>query len=165
MFKKTLFTILFLSALSVFAQEKTDSIKVVLDSLVQAQVRCIFEGKAKEFLQFYSKDYTDLGGGKNADGSVDFEVWEAKLERFIASDHFKKVEGKPIEYSVDFENKEIFSYSEAVEEFGGMEKFGFSLSEGDYFFRYPPTKDSPVFDGWVGVFRLEEGVWKVVAGD
>ncbi|MFK7908630.1 MAG: hypothetical protein AB8B69_26100 [Chitinophagales bacterium] len=165
MLKNTLFLLLIISSLSISAQEKTDSIKVVLDSLAQTQVRCLFEGKAKEFLEFYSKDYIDLGGGEQGDGSVDFEAWEAKLERFIASEHFKKVEGKPIEYSLDIENKDIFSYSEAVELFGEMEKFGFSLAEGDYFFRYPPAKDSPVFDGWIGIFRLKEGVWKVVAGD
>lgn len=163
--KQSVAYILFFISFSVFSQETDHKIKLTLDSLSKNQIQYLCNGEVDKYLNIYSKKYTDLGGGPNGDGTVDFSSWKNKLEQFVLSKKFDKIKGKSIEEVLDVENEKVLNYQEILQERGSIEKFTFKLREGDYLVSIPPKKESPFIDGWFGVFRFEYGQWKIIAGD
>ncbi len=148
-----------------FSQENNNTTKLLLDSLSKNQIQYLYDGEIMKYLEIYSQNYTDLGGGPNGDGTVDFVGWKEKLKEFVSSKEFKKVKGKPIDEIFDVENQEILNYSEIIQEKGEINRFSFVLKEGDYFVLLRPKDGSPLNDAWFGIFRFENGDWKIIAGD
>ena len=163
--KNILFSILLFATFSGFSQEKVDSTKLLLDNIAQKQIQYLLDGQVSNYLGIYSKQYTDLGGGPNGDGTIDFEDWQEKLENFVSSEEFSAIKDKAIEELFDIAKMKVFNYLEMLEERGPIKRFSYELKEDDYFLAYPPKEGSIFRDGWFGIFRLEGGVWKIIAGD
>lgn len=147
------------------SQESSDTTKVVLDRLARNQIRYLSNGATTKYLEAYSENYTDLGGGPNRDGTVDFDTWKAAIDDFVSSKAFDLIKGQPIDKIVDVEHRKIMDYHEIVEERGEIKRFSFELKEGDYLVIFPVKEDSLLHEGWFGFFRLINGNWKIVAGD
>tara|TARA_B110001452_G_C15210297_1_gene419800 strand:+ start:105 stop:599 length:495 start_codon:yes stop_codon:yes gene_type:complete len=163
--KKLSIYILILIPVSVFSQKNDDTTKSLLDSLSKNQIQYLCNGKITKYLDLYSNNYTDLGGGLKGDGTADFNSWKEKLEKFISSEEFNEIEGKSIDEVLDVEKQEILNYYETVKKKGEIKRFSFLLKEGDYLLSYPSKEGSPLSDGWFGIFRFENGDWKIIAGD
>ncbi len=83
--KNFILLILLLVSFSIFTQENDTSIKKKLDSLSKKHINYLCNGAIVKYLNTYSRKYTDLGGGPNGDGTVDFKIWHKKLAQFITS--------------------------------------------------------------------------------
>lgn len=152
--------------MSLFSQKNKDIlIKKRLDSLSKKQIGNLVNGNIVHFLNGYSKNYTDLGGGPDGNGIIDFIAWQKKLENFVLSEDHKKIKDKSINELLIVSSKKILNYSEIVKEKGNIKRFNFILRKGDYYVSYPPKKGSPMFDGWFAFYRLENNKWKIIAGD
>ena len=155
---------LFVSLLG-YSQEFEDKNKTLLNNLVKNHIEHLSNGDVAKYIDGYSTNYTDLGGGPNGDGTINFTSWKEKLKEFVASKEFEKIKGKSIEQLLDLEKKEILNYQETIAKNGSMDRFSFVLREGDYLVSFPPKDESALFDGWFSIYRLENENWKIIAGD
>lgn len=162
---KFILLLITLVSFSVFSQENDTSIKKQLHGLSKKQISYLCNGEITNYLQTYSKEYTDLGGGSNGDGTIDFSLWYKKLIQFTASEDFQKIKGKSISQVLDTEKQKILNFSEIVKEKGEIDRFNFILQKGDYYVSFPPKKGAFLSDGWFAFFRLENNEWKIIAGD
>jgi len=158
------YIILFVSLFG-YTQEFEDKNKTVLDSLAKNHIEHLSKGEMAKYIDGYSTNYTDLGGGPNGDGTIDFTSWKEKLEKLVTSQEFEKIKGKSIDELLDVTNKKILNHEEIIAKNGSMDRFSFVLQEGDYLVSFPPKEESALFDGWFGIYRLINDNWKIIAGD
>ncbi|MFH1722334.1 MAG: hypothetical protein ABH950_07005 [Candidatus Altiarchaeota archaeon] len=128
-------------------------------------LKYLLEGNAEMISAAYSPDYIDLGGGPQGTGKVQHSV--ENFERIFSSPGFEEIQGREVEELVELEGIEIYSYEEILDsEYKDAGKIvGFQFQEGDYMVFLHGLEGSPLYDGWVGIYRLEEGGWKLIAGD
>ncbi len=162
--KMLLITFLFIS-FNLFSQNKNEETRALLEILSRNQINLLCNGEIDIYLDLYSKSYTDLGGGSNGDGTIDFKSWREKLYNFVLSDEFEALDGKSVKDLLDVRNQKILDYSEIIADRGFINRFSFILREGDYMVSFPPKEGSILSDGWYAIFRFDDGSWKIIAGD
>jgi len=139
--------------------------KEEIENIHMRNLKYFIAGDAEGIASAYSSNYLDTGGGPEGTGEVQLD--EAYFEDFFSSERFDELKGKPISELVDLDKKEVYSYEEIMnskyENLGS--RVGFRYMKGDIVIIFPPKEGSPLFDGWSGVYRKENGVWKIIAGD
>ncbi|MFT7616157.1 MAG: hypothetical protein ACI8Y7_000986 [Candidatus Woesearchaeota archaeon] len=128
----------------------------------------LLDGNEKAMANAYSENYRDMGGGPNGDGTTNIhtvEYWKT----VTSNDRFDEIRAKSIEELVDLSSIQISTYPNIENRNSGFicenSRITFSCEVGDIFIAFPPTEDSPLFDGWFGVYRQINNEWKIVAGD
>jgi len=115
-------------------------------------------GDAENFSQAFSENYIDWGSGP-----VDMN--KELLEEMFSKEIFKQLKDKTPEEVVDLDNKIVLGYSEILESevYESYEgRHGFHFQEGDVFIYFPAGL---IPDGFSGVYRKENGVWKIIIAD
>ncbi|HJX32101.1 MAG TPA: hypothetical protein VJ624_09675, partial [Thermodesulfobacteriota bacterium] len=121
-------------------------------------LRNYIAGDAENFSRAFSENYIDWGSGP-VDMTKEF------LEEMFSEERFKQLSDKTPEEVVDLDNKIILGYpeileSEIYESYEG--RHGFHFQEGDVFIYFPSEL---IPDGFSGVYRKENGIWKIVISD
>ena len=116
---------------------------------------------AEGFSQAFSENYIDWGSGP-----VDMD--KDLIGKMFSEERFAHLKGKPPEEVVDLDKKIILGYSEILkskvyESYEG--KYGFHFQEGDVFISFPSKQKSLIPDGFSGVYRQENNVWKIKIAD
>ncbi len=165
--KIKLLSFLFLLTISsnINSQTNNNLIKILLEKLSRDQFVYLSRGDVDKYLELFSTDYTDLGGGLNGDGSINTDQWRTDLNDFFRSEEADEILGKKPDEILDMKNRITMNYSEILKKMGDISRFSFILRKGDYLIKYPPLKGALLIDGWYGIFRLENDKWKIVAGD
>lgn len=135
------------------ADQKQEVEQVHLNNL-----RNYIAGDAENFSRAFSEDYIDWGSGP-------VDITKEFFEGMFSREEFKQLRDKTPEEVVDLNNKIILGYSEileseAYESYEG--KHGFHFQEGDVFIYFPSEL---IPDGFSGVYRKENGIWKIVISD
>jgi hypothetical protein len=115
-------------------------------------------GDAENLSSAFSKNYIDWGLG-----SVDMS--KENLEEMFLEERFKQLEEKIPEEIVDLDNKIVLGYTEILksEVYESFEnRHGFHFQEGDVFISFPSEL---IPDGFFGVYRKENGIWKIIISD
>ncbi|WP_299623531.1 hypothetical protein [uncultured Tenacibaculum sp.] len=160
---KKIILVLLVIPVYTYAQEFKDPNKRIIDSLAKLQIHYLAHGKITEYFKIYSSNLTDLGGG-SGEGKVDLKEWKEKLEKIVRSEQFNNIKGKTVEEILDLEKLTIWNYQELVKEKGPIKRFSYESKEGDYLVLLPFRKEVESHT-WFGIFRKENGEWKIVAGD
>ena len=133
----------------------------------KTNLQYILNEDAKAIAAAYSDNYRDLGGGPNGDGTTTINTVNYWSDVF-SSNEFDKISDKSLDELVDLSQTEIYTYSD----FGQYNSFfcektniDFNCADGDILIIFQPTDNSPLFDGWIGVYREISNEWKIVAGD
>jgi len=111
-------------------------------------------------LMAFSPDYSNIFTGETIHG-----INKEYFKEFFNNDKVYKVDS--ISKLVDNKKKEVLNYDEIMkspEKYFVKNKAGFKYQQGDILVIFPPAKDSPLKNGWVGVYRKEQVEWKIVAG-
>jgi hypothetical protein len=83
---------------------------------------------------------------------------------FQSSNYNEIFKGKKIEELIDVEKAEVDEYEKELNMAPEFARIGDLLKHKDVFVKYPGQNESPLKDGWSGLYRIENGVWKMVAG-
>jgi len=118
-------------------------------------------GDAENYSRAFSENYIDWGSGP-------VNMNKAFLEERFSEERFDQLKVKLPEEVVDLDKKIILGYSEILksevyESYEG--KYGFHFQEGDVFIYFPSKQESLMPDGFSGVYRRENEIWKIVISD
>ena len=111
-------------------------------------------------LFIFSPEYVNI-----LEGEGKYTINRNLFDGFFNSDTIYKTDS--VSKLVDSEKKEVLTYDELMvspEKYFVNNKAGFKYQKGDILVIFPPAKDSKLKDGWIGVYREENGIWNIVAG-
>ncbi|MCK4371894.1 MAG: C69 family dipeptidase [candidate division Zixibacteria bacterium] len=128
-------------------------------------LRYLWSADAALLANAYSVDFRDLGGGPNGTGIVSMD--EASLEERLAKKGWSSKPPVPIEDIVDTAKCKTLDFDEIEKSRFATAgaKVGFEFKPGDVLIFIPWSQDSRLVDAWFGVYRKENGEWKIIAGD
>ncbi len=144
---------LFLSACTLFTLEA--------ERLHVQVIQAIVDGDAMKSASFFSNSYIDFGDGAK---SLD----ENYFNSVFATDYYKNyLKGKKVEDLFDMNKKEVYNYRQIMrskyKDYGKPHNFEFE--KGDYLVFYPHKEGSGMYEGFIAVYRIIDGKFKIVAGD
>ena len=121
---------------------------------------------AKDVSYAFSENYLDFFRSQKEKKA---EVNEKYFEELFKTDFFKACTKFKLEELVDINKKQVLSYDEITKmnpKFVGLNNLvGFKYEEGDILIKYPPKEGSPMMNGWNAVYRKENDLWKIIAGN
>ncbi|MEK6947965.1 MAG: hypothetical protein AABX19_01865 [Nanoarchaeota archaeon] len=135
--------------------------KKQVEQLHTATLNAILLGDAKTSAAAFSENYIDIGDGAKKPMND-----ESFTSLFNSEIYKTQIQGKKVEDLFDLSKKEIYTFNELkntkYKDFG---KGSFELKQGDIFAYYPNKFGAVLSDGFIGIYRKENGNWKIVAGD
>ena len=111
-------------------------------------------------LFLFSKGYVNILNGESKQG-----MDKNYFNEFFKNDKIYKADS--ITKIVDFKKREVLTYDEIMkfpEQYFVNNKAGFKYQRGDMLVIFPPAEGSLLKNGWIGVYRKEANMWKIVAG-
>jgi hypothetical protein len=109
----------------------------------------------------FSINYVNIITGEKKQG-----LSQQYFEEYYKDKNIYKVDS--ISKLVDYKKIETLTYDEIMkspEKYFVKNKASFMYKQGDVLVIVHPVKDSPLNDGWIGVYRNENGKRKMVAGN
>lgn len=145
--------------------EKRHGAKAEVFAVHLQVLRYLLNADAAQLANAYSADFRDLGGGSDGTGIMptDEASWQERLEKKGWSTRAQLA----IDDVVDTAQCKIMDFDEIGTSYfakAGV-KVGFEFMPGDIFIVIPWAKNAGFVDVWLGVYRKENGEWKVIAAD
>lgn len=129
-------------------------------------LKIFLSGDAKTFADAFSTNYLDFfrsQNGKKAD------VDKTYFEKWFKTKNYEACKKMKFDELVDVAKKQVYSYDEIMKmnpnTVAVNNEVGFKYKEGDILIKFPRKNDSPMINGWNGVYRKENTSWKIVAGN
>lgn len=138
------------------------------------QVRTVHLENLKTFLNedadgianAFSPNYKDMFrsiNGKKADVSKSY------FESWFESENFNACKKLKLDELVNVEEIKVYDYNEIMKmnpvAVGAKNEVGFEYKDGDILIKFSKKENSPMINGWNGVYRKENGYWKIIAGN
>ena len=136
--------------------------KQKVESLHTDSINGVLEGNVQKASYSFSENYVDVSdGGKKTINAEYFNV-------IFQSEGYKTaLQGKDVNELFDLSKREVYTYDELMNT--NYKNFGdgteFKLQQGDIFVYYPMKDGSGINQGFLGIYRMENNKWKIVAGD
>lgn len=152
--------ILFL-ILTVLAAACTQGEKQQAEALQVETINAITNADAIKTAEAFSTNYTDFSQGKK-------DLNEEYFKQVFENEFYKtSIQGKAMGELFDLDKKEVYNYNEILnskyKEAG--KQTGFEFKEGDILINYPPKEGSGIQEGFLALYRKENGKWMIVAGE
>jgi hypothetical protein len=135
-----------------------------------ARLQLYLDADAVGYAASFYPGAVDLGGGSTGTGALPAEFFTAGFWQavFQGAQFQAQFAGKSMAEVVNEASTRVLSKTEAEGEFGpdlGFQGTSFRMQADDLVAYTEPTQNSPLVDGWFGVYRRIEGSWLVVGVD
>ncbi|HLC86334.1 MAG TPA: hypothetical protein VJG30_03550 [Candidatus Nanoarchaeia archaeon] len=153
-------TLLFL-ILAVLIVACTQSDKQQAEALQVETINAITNADATKTASVFSKDYIDFSQRKR-------DLNEEYFKQVFENEFYKtSIQGRAMNELFDVDKKEVFNFKEIsnskYKDIGKETEFEFK--EWDILINYPPKEGSGIQEGFLAVYRKENGKWMIVAGE
>ena len=121
---------------------------------------------AKGIANAFSPNYKDMFRSKDGNKA---DVSKNYFEDWFKSENYKACKKLELDELVNVEDEKVYTYDEITQKnpvaLGVKNVVGFENKDGDILIKFPKKENSPMINGWNGVYRKENGYWKIIAGN
>jgi len=121
---------------------------------------------AEGIVNAFSPNYKDMFRSKDGNKA---DVSKTYFEDWFKSENYKACKKLKLDELVNVEDVKVYSYDEIMKmnhvAVGVKNVVGFEYKDGDILIKFPKKENSPMINGWNGVYRKENGYWKIIAGN